>query len=153
MKTPLSRTEATLPSSGTAVREDSPAVAAARFVRRLRKAADWRQEIDELLELLGRSLDCHRAVVFHLEAVPQQDGDSVGRSDAHAGETSRRLRAIRAHEVEGTLLPAENNAASHPSYLFCRSGRSAGPRASLTILSYLIICNETCADHLGRVTQ
>lgn len=72
MKTPLSRTETTLPSSGTAVREDSPAVAAARFVRRLGKAADWRQEIDELLELLGRSLDCHRAVVFHLEAVPRQ---------------------------------------------------------------------------------
>lgn len=70
MDRPLRKTEATLPSSGTAPKEASPAVAAARIARRLREAVDWRREIDELLELLGRSCSGHRAILFKLEDVP-----------------------------------------------------------------------------------
>lgn len=72
METPLHRTEATLPSSGTAPMETSPAVAAARIMRRLRMAIDWRQDIDELLELLGRSFSSHRTIVFRLRELPGQ---------------------------------------------------------------------------------
>ncbi|WP_315926459.1 ATP-binding protein [Mesorhizobium sp. SP-1A] len=74
---PLRRTETTLPSSGTAPREESPAVAAARILRRLRHAVDWRQEISELLELLGRSFAAHRAILFRLEDMGQGLTQSV----------------------------------------------------------------------------
>lgn len=69
---PLHRTEAELPSSSTAPTEHSATVAAARIVRRLRAAADWRQEIGELLELLGRSLSGHRSILFRLREIPGQ---------------------------------------------------------------------------------
>lgn len=59
-----------LPSSSTAPREASPAVAAARIARRLRDAIDWRREIGQLLELLGRSCSGHRAILFRLEDTP-----------------------------------------------------------------------------------
>lgn len=72
MEAPLRRTETSLPSSGTAPREASLAVAAARIARRLREAADWRQEIGELLELLARSCMGHRAILFRLEDAPGQ---------------------------------------------------------------------------------
>ena len=67
---PFFRTEAALPSTGRALQEDSVAVAAARIMRRLRLAIDWRQDIDEILELLGRSFRGHRAIVFSLEDAP-----------------------------------------------------------------------------------
>jgi len=70
MDRPLRRAEAGLPSSSTAPKEASPAVAAARIARRLREAVDWRGEIGELLELLGRSCAGHRAILFRLEDVP-----------------------------------------------------------------------------------
>jgi PAS domain S-box-containing protein len=70
METPLSRTEATLPSSSTASSEHSASVAAARIVRRLRRATDWRAEIDGMLELLGRSMQAHRSIVFRLQELP-----------------------------------------------------------------------------------
>lgn len=69
---PLHRTEAELPSSSTASTEHSATVAAARIVRRLRAAPDWRQEIGELLELLGRSLSGHRSILFRLREIPGQ---------------------------------------------------------------------------------
>ena len=72
MDRPLHRTEARLPSSSTAPKEDSPAVAAARIARRLREAVDWRGEIVELLELLGRSCTGHRAILFRLEDMAGQ---------------------------------------------------------------------------------
>jgi PAS domain S-box-containing protein len=72
MDRPLRRTEATLPSSGTAAKEESPAVAAARIARCLREADDWRREIGSLLELLGRSCAGHRAILFSLEDMPGQ---------------------------------------------------------------------------------
>ncbi len=72
MDRPLRKTEATLPSSGTAVKEGSPAVAAARIARRLREAVDWHREIGEVLELLGRSCSCHRAILFRLEDMAGQ---------------------------------------------------------------------------------
>ncbi len=70
METPLARTEATLPSSSTAAHEHSATVVAARIVRRLRAAIDWREEINELLELLGRSLGVHRTILFRLQEIP-----------------------------------------------------------------------------------
>ncbi|MDW6021515.1 ATP-binding protein [Mesorhizobium sp. BAC0120] len=72
METPLHRVQENLPSSSTARKEQSATVAAARIVRRLRDAVDWRREIDELLELLGRSMSAHRAIVFRLHEVPGQ---------------------------------------------------------------------------------
>lgn len=72
MEAPLRRTETSLPSSGTAPKEASPAVAAARIVRRLREAIDWRREIGDVLELLGRSFSGHRAILFRLEDAPGQ---------------------------------------------------------------------------------
>jgi len=72
MDRPLRRTEATLPSSGTAPKEGSPAVAAARIARRLHEAVDWRSEIAELLELLARSCSGHRAILFRLEDMAGQ---------------------------------------------------------------------------------
>ena len=48
----------------------SPSVAAARIVRRLRQAVDWQPEINEILELLGRSLSSHRAILFRLRELP-----------------------------------------------------------------------------------
>jgi PAS domain S-box-containing protein len=70
METPLSRTVATLPSSSTASSEHSASVAAARIVSRLRRATDWRAEINEMLELLGRSMQAHRSIVFRLQELP-----------------------------------------------------------------------------------
>ena len=70
MDAPLRRTEATLPSSSTAPREECPAVAAARIVRLLHDAIDWRQDIETWLELLGRSFSGHRSIVFRLQDVP-----------------------------------------------------------------------------------
>ena len=48
----------------------SPSVAAARIVRRLRQAVDWQPEINEILELLGRSLSSHRSILFRLRELP-----------------------------------------------------------------------------------
>jgi PAS domain S-box-containing protein len=72
MDRPLHKTETMLPSSGTGLKEDSPAVAAARIMRRLRGAIDWRQDMDDLLELLGRSFCGHRCILFRLEDLPGQ---------------------------------------------------------------------------------
>lgn len=72
MDTPLARTETDHSSSGKAVVEYGPSVAAAHIVRRLRQAAVWRNEITELLELLGRSLSVHRSVIFRLHEMPGQ---------------------------------------------------------------------------------
>ena len=64
--------ETTSPGSGPAPAEMSPTVAAARIVRRLRQAVDWQPEIDEILELLGRSLSSHRSILFRLRELPGQ---------------------------------------------------------------------------------
>ena len=53
-------------------RSSAPTVAAARIVRRLRQAVDWRPEIDEILELLGRSMSGHRSILFRLRELPGQ---------------------------------------------------------------------------------
>src|SRR5262245_47902202 len=71
METPLHRAVTTLPSSSTAPREASGTIAAARIVRRLRVAADWRREIGSILELLGRSLSVHRTIIFRLQELPE----------------------------------------------------------------------------------
>ena len=47
-------------------------VAAARIVRRLRNAVDWRKDIEEALEMLGRAIGCHRAILFRLRELPGQ---------------------------------------------------------------------------------
>jgi PAS domain S-box-containing protein len=46
------------------------AVAALRMMRLLRQAPDWQQTVPEVLETLGRKLDCHRAVLFRLRELP-----------------------------------------------------------------------------------
>ncbi len=43
-----------------------PAATAARVLRRLRDSMSWEGEIAEVLESLGRSMSCHRAVLFRL---------------------------------------------------------------------------------------
>ena len=69
---PLRNVETTSPGSGPAPAELSPSVAAARIVRRLRHAVDWRPEIDEILKMLGRSLSGHRSILFRLRELPGQ---------------------------------------------------------------------------------
>ena len=63
---PLRNVETTSPGSGPTPAELSPSVAAARIVRRLRHAVDWRPEIEDILEMLGRSLAGHRSILFRL---------------------------------------------------------------------------------------
>lgn len=46
------------------------AVPCADMVRRLRKAPNWQAEIDEILEILGRALRCHRAILFRMRDLP-----------------------------------------------------------------------------------
>lgn len=56
--------------------------AATSFIaRRLRSANDWRQEIDDALAILGRAMDCHRAILFHLE--PARQGGFIQSISAH----------------------------------------------------------------------
>lgn len=62
LQTPMPGQEAGTPANAT--------VAAARIVRRLRTAVDWRQDIDEILEMLGRATGCHRAILFRLRELP-----------------------------------------------------------------------------------
>ena len=50
----------------------SATVAAARIVRRLRSGIDWRQDIDDALSMLGRSMSAHRAILFRLRELPGQ---------------------------------------------------------------------------------
>jgi PAS domain S-box-containing protein len=45
-------------------------VAASRLTRLLRQAPDWQQILPEALETLGRTLDCHRAILFRLREMP-----------------------------------------------------------------------------------
>ena len=66
----MHNTETTSPGSGPAPDRMSPTVAAARIVRRLRQAIDWQPEINEILELLGRSLSGHRSILFRLRELP-----------------------------------------------------------------------------------
>ena len=69
---PLRNVETTSPGSGPTPAELSPSVAAARIVRRLRHAVDWRPEIDDILKMLGRSLAGHRSILFRLRELPGQ---------------------------------------------------------------------------------
>ncbi len=45
-------------------------VAVSRIARRLREANEWLQEIDDVLAILGRALNCHRTIVFQLKPLP-----------------------------------------------------------------------------------
>jgi PAS domain S-box-containing protein len=69
-QTALRKVETSLPSSGQPSEKPSATLAAARIVRRLRDAIDWQAEIDGVLELLGRSFDSHRAILFRLRELP-----------------------------------------------------------------------------------
>jgi len=69
-QTALRKVETNLPSSGQPSEKPSATLAAARIVRRLRDAIDWQAEIDGVLELLGRSFDSHRAILFRLRELP-----------------------------------------------------------------------------------
>ncbi|MCA0275646.1 MAG: PAS domain S-box protein [Proteobacteria bacterium] len=50
----------------------SPTVAAGQIVRHLRQAQDWQQDIDQILERLGRAFGGHRTILFRLRDVPGQ---------------------------------------------------------------------------------
>ncbi|HTV69838.1 MAG TPA: PAS domain S-box protein, partial [Rhizobiaceae bacterium] len=69
--------DTTPPSIDTEITEPSVSVAAARIVRRLREAQDWRRELDWLLELLATALDSHRTILFRLETLPEGFAQSV----------------------------------------------------------------------------
>ena len=77
------------PSTNLAIVDPGITVVAARIARRLREAQDWQAAIAGLLEMLGKSLSCHRAILFRLRELPGQgfaqsiasywvDGDVVG---------------------------------------------------------------------------
>jgi GAF domain-containing protein len=69
--------DTTPPSIDTEITEPSVSVAAARIVRRLREAQDWRLELDWLLKLLATALDSHRTILFRLETLPEGFAQSV----------------------------------------------------------------------------
>lgn len=48
------------------------AVACAGMVRRLRQATNWQSEIDEVLEILGCALGCHRSILFRMRDLPDK---------------------------------------------------------------------------------
>lgn len=50
----------------------STSVAAATIVRRLRHASDWQQDIDDILEILGKAFNGHRSILFRLRDLPDQ---------------------------------------------------------------------------------
>ncbi|MBX3584828.1 MAG: PAS domain S-box protein [Rhizobiaceae bacterium] len=58
------------PSTDLSLNDPGCTVAAARIVRRLHETAEWQRIIDEVLELLARSLHCHRAILFRLRELP-----------------------------------------------------------------------------------
>jgi len=58
------------PSTNTAITEPGCTVAAARIVRRLHESAEWQPLIDDILQLLARSLGGHRAILFRLRELP-----------------------------------------------------------------------------------
>lgn len=60
------------PSMDMDIAEPGVSVAAARIVRRLRHAQDWREELGGLLELVGRSMSAHRSILFRLRETPDQ---------------------------------------------------------------------------------
>ena len=60
------------PAASPPATSDAPpgfSVAVWKIVRRLREANDWRQEVDDVLAILGRALRCHRSILFHLRSV------------------------------------------------------------------------------------
>ncbi|WP_394887354.1 PAS domain S-box protein [Mesorhizobium sp. AaZ16] len=64
--------DTTPPSIDPQIADPGATVAAARIARRLRHADDWQQEIGDILELLGRSLDIHRSILFRLRETPEK---------------------------------------------------------------------------------
>jgi PAS domain S-box-containing protein len=62
----------TPPSIDPDIANPGVTVAAARIARRLRHADDWQPEIGSILELLGRSLQAHRTILFRLREDPGQ---------------------------------------------------------------------------------
>lgn len=60
------------PSLDPSIVDPNAFVATARIIRLLRQAADWNEVIHRCLELLGRSLDSHRAILFRLEDLPDR---------------------------------------------------------------------------------
>lgn len=67
------------PSTDLSLTEPGCTVAAARIVRRLHETAEWQRIIDEVIELLARSLGCHRAILFRLRELP---GEGLAQSIA-----------------------------------------------------------------------
>lgn len=60
------------PSTDLSLTEPGCTVAAARIVRRLHETAEWQRIIEDVLELLARSLGCHRAILFRLRELPDE---------------------------------------------------------------------------------
>ncbi len=60
------------PSTDFSLTEPGCSVAAARIVRRLHETAEWQRIIDDVLELLARSLGCHRSILFRLRELPDE---------------------------------------------------------------------------------
>ena len=58
------------PSTDLSLTDPGCTVAAARIVRRLHETAEWQRIIDDVLELLARSLGCHRGILFRLRELP-----------------------------------------------------------------------------------
>lgn len=58
---------------------DGHPVVAARILWRLRDSRDWRQEMEDVLAEIGRTLKTHRAILFRLQDVP---GEGIKQSVA-----------------------------------------------------------------------
>ena len=77
------------PSTNPAIAEPGCTVAAARSVRRLHETAEWQRIIEDVLELLARSLGCHRSILFRLRELP---GEGFAQSIAAYWEDDEAVR-------------------------------------------------------------
>ena len=77
------------PSTNPAIAEPGCTVAAARIVRRLHETAEWQRIIEDVLELLARSLGCHRSILFRLRELP---GEGFAQSIAAYWEDDEAVR-------------------------------------------------------------
>ncbi|MBL8576433.1 MAG: PAS domain S-box protein [Mesorhizobium sp.] len=84
------------PSTDLSLTEPGCTVAAARIVRRLHETAEWQRIIDDVLELLARSLHCHRGILFRLRELP---GEGFAQSIASYWEDEPVVRGANSPKV------------------------------------------------------
>ncbi|MEQ1943400.1 PAS domain S-box protein [Mesorhizobium sp. VNQ89] len=84
------------PSTDLSLTEPGCTVAAARIVRRLHETAEWQRIINDVLELLAKSLHCHRGILFRLRELP---GEGFAQSIAAYWEDEPVVRGANSPKV------------------------------------------------------